>query len=232
MHRSEPIPLSNEIFLNIYNDKKFRNSVAYAHKCFDSNGNLKYLKTCSYPKSYSLTQGQKNEALQELQADREKTLSEIKGQLIFVGMGMEYSPRYEDDVCNHRVRTYFQNPDGHNFFIEFGRGRGDELRIDHANDCDMEFLYSETLKKWYEIRNKAEYQSTDYYKASHMIEKYQEQPFYNYKGLENRNTPQLKYTLQNLLFVVNEYFECNFSQVDVDNHTLRCDDFICQSPNF
>lgn len=52
---------------------------------------------------------------------------------------------------------------------------------------------------------------------------------YNYKCLETK-TPELKYTYQNVLKLVNEYFSCNFKEIVVDYYNISCDGVLCESP--
>jgi len=198
------LTLTDEKLQEIYTNKKFRNEVAHAHGYTRASGESG-LKTCSYPVEYTVTTEQQQKAQDELNREKAVLLKDIaeKNKLVFVGMGMTYEPRYEDDVCNHRIRTYFTNAAGNKFFIEFGTGRGDSTRIDHAIDItkqEKEERGERTDGKWIN----------------------------NYNSLERRDSLP-KYTFSNLLNLVNREFGCKFTSIEVDNYTLS-PDFICNSP--
>lgn len=187
--------LTDEKFQDIYTDEKFRNQVAFAHRCYTADQQFKHLKTCSYPVDYIVTEEQKNIAETERQRAKNEAKENLGNKLVFVGMGSEYASRYEGDICNYRVRTYFLNKFGIKCFIEVGTGRNpEEMRVDHA----MFRVGSDDEKN-------------------------------NYHGLERRDSYP-KYTLENLLNIVNSNFDCNFSEIEIDQHTLSPDEFICVSP--
>lgn len=50
----------------------------------------------------------------------------------------------------------------------------------------------------------------------------------NYNNLER--SPKQKYTYNNLLNLINKNFECNFSQIVIDNYTFSSDEFTSISP--
>jgi len=198
------IVLTPEKFQEIYKDEKFRNAVAYAHACADAQGRHKHFLALMYPIDYIVTSEQITIAQKEVERAKKEALKNLGNKLVFVGMGMTYSPRYEGDVCNHRIRTEFQNPSGRRFFIELGTGKsGTELmRCDHAIDRTRQD----------ELNDHPEHQGE----------------FYNYLGLERNQWP--KYSLSAILKLVNENFECKFTEIEIDNFTLSPDEFICKSP--
>lgn len=198
------LELTPEKLNEIYSNEKLRNDVAFAHGCLNSRGEFLYKKTCSYPVEYKVTDEQIKIANEERLRAKQQTIKDNEGKLMFVGMGMTYEPRYEDDVCNHRVRTEFMNSKGRLFFIEFGTGsKYDEMRIDHAIDRDLE--------------NKCKENRTN------------DQPYNNYKGLERMNNLP-KYTKRNILNFVNSHFDCNFKEIVIDNYNVSPSDFISVSP--
>ena len=97
------------------------------------------------------------------------------------------------------------NAKGNKYFIEFGTGRGENARIDHAID--------ETKR---ELIDAGKQSSGEWIN--------------NFNGLERREHMP-KYTLTNLLNLVNKEFGCKFTSIEVDNYTLNTNDFICISPN-
>lgn len=187
--------LTPEKLSEIYTDKKFRNTVAFAHVCLDVNSQFKHKKTCDYPISYIVTDEQINEAKKELEKDKENLKNNLSNKLVFVGMGMTIATEQKDSIANHRIRTNFINSKGTKCFIEVGRGSNIlDMRIDHAI-----FNYGSDDEK------------------------------NNYNGLE-RAKHNAKFTLPELLNLVNSSFDCNFKAIEVDNFTLSTDDFICKSP--
>ena len=198
------IVLTPEKFQDIYTDEKFRNSVAYAHGYTLKDGE-EGCKTCTYPVEYIVTVEQIHAANLEIERKKKEVLNQLGNKLVFVGMGMTYTPKYEDDVCNHRIRTYFVNAKGNKYFIEFGTGRGENARIDHAID--------ETKR---ELIDAGKQSSGEWIN--------------NFNGLERREHMP-KYTLSNLLILINKEFGCKFTSIEVDNYTLNTNDFICISPN-
>lgn len=225
--------LTEEKFQEIYKSEKFRNEVASAHWQCDKGGRKLHKITCSYPITYKVTEGQVKEAQEELKRAIKKAAKENTYKLLFIGMGSEYSPRYEDDVCNFRIRTEFLNPEGKRFFIEFGTGRNEgDLRIDHAIDRDLEIKMNEKASEYIKLANEARknmnFQKETFYRNE--VNKWMEQPYNNYKGLEHSAQYLGKYTKENLLKIVNENFGCNFKELVIDNYNLSCDGVICESP--
>lgn len=191
--------LTKEKFAEIYANEEFRNQIAYAHGTSQHEGFTRI--TCSYPLQWLVTDAQIQEAQEEIERRKAQVIAENTGKLMFVGMGMTYAERYADDVCNHRIRTEFVNRTGNKYFIEFGTGTGDRMRIDHSIDRTLE-------------------ESAPY---DHR------QPYNNFAKLEHmRDLP--KYTLTNVLNIVNKYFNCDFKEVVVDNYNVSTDDFISVSP--
>lgn len=196
--------LTDEKFKDIYTDEKFRNEVAYAHQCMNSQGKFKHHKTCSYPIDYIVTEEQIRLAEEERQKGKKLAIEKAKNKLVFIGMGSSYAPRFEGDVCNHRIRTEFTNMHGNRFFIEICRAsRNEDLHITHSIDRTKQDLLEDAHDKQGE--------------------------FYNCKDLE-RNVPMLKYTFHNVRDLINEKFDCRFKEIYVDEHNLTTDDIICESP--
>ena len=189
---------------NIYTNIKLRNAVAYAHQCCDKNGNFMHYKALLYPQSFIVNIDQINEAKAEIKRVKNILIESAKtdNKIYFTGMGMEYQERYDDDVCNHRIRAEFKNKIGRTFFIEFGTGRVNNLRIDHAIDKSLQKRREE--------------------------ERVSIQDYNNFKGLE-RNGDLGIYSKVNLLSIINKYFNCNFSEIIIDNYNISPDDIISQS---
>ncbi len=197
------IILTDEKFKEIYTSEQFRNQVAYAHQHCNSNGVFIEFITCSYPVTYIVTPEQIEEAKKECERAKIERINGIGNKLVFVGMGMDYLPRYEGDPANHRIRTEFKNIHGNEFFIEVGTNGPENMRIDFAIDRTMQKKLNDEVNK--------------------------QSQFYNYHGLE-RSKNIYTYTKERILSLVNREFDCKFIEMEVDNYNLSTDDFICQSP--
>lgn len=193
--------LDKESFKEIYKNEELRNAVAFAHSVCNERGQEEFKKALLYPISYKVNKAQIEEA-NVLRLKRQKeVLRKNKHNLLFCGMGMNFNPTIKDGIGNHRIRTEFLNSDGIRCFIELGTGRTDNnLRIDFAI-----LNYGTKDAKGY-----------DNYK-------------YNYKLLETQ-TPILKYTYENVLNLVNKYFNCNFKKIIVDYYNIECNGVLCISP--
>ncbi len=226
------IELTNEKFQEIYTNESFRNEVAWAHSHCDSSGKEKYKATCSYPTKYITTEEQIKEAKKEQDRRKVEVLEETKNALVFVSMGMSYEPKFENDVCSYRVRTEFLNVEGNKYFIEFSSGRGNGLLINHSIDRTFQ---EKADKDYHEKRTQlTEDQESGKINRSKFIELLRglERPqSVNFQNLERCDTvKQMDYTTNNLMDIVNEYFNCNFKKVVIDEYNLSCDDVLCQSP--
>jgi hypothetical protein len=60
-------------------------------------------------------------------------------------------------------------------------------------------------------------------------EKYQQQPYRWYKKEDWQNL-KLKYTNENVISLVNNLFDCNFTEIVIDYCHLTTDDYISTSP--
>ena len=196
------IKLNKTTFKKIYTNEELRNAVAYAYIVADEHGKDLYKKALLYPISYKVTEEQIKESNKLIKKRKKEVLKENNTNLLFVGMGMEFKPILKNGVGNHRIRTEFLNKKGVKCFIEVGTGTNqeDNLRVDFAI-----FNYGTKDSKGF-----------DNYK-------------YNYKDLE-RKTPALKYTYENVLNLVNKYFNCNFKKMVVDNYNISCESVLCKSP--
>lgn len=225
--KKETIILTNEQFSDIYTNESFRNAVAFAHGCCDSSGKHQHYKALDYPNEYIVTPEQIEAAKAEYaRAKAEKVANLPKGALVFVGMGMEYKSRFEGDLCNHRIRTEFYNSEGRHFFIEVGTGRGNDYRVDFSIDRDLQIEYDSKLNEALNKRNALKQYSPEWDAANEVANKYWQQPYYNFGGIEKRNFSE-KYTKENILKLINETFGCSYTSIEVDNYTLRTEDFTC-----
>lgn len=165
------------------------------------SGNEAWLKAMIYPIDYKVTQQQKELALAEILRAKQEKLETLGNKLVFVGMGMTYSG---DDVGNYRIRTEFKNAGGLQFFIELSSAGSDSnpkwAMVHHAIYRELTFLLGEPKE------------------VSHD----------NYKNLEYNSS--VVYTKESILEFINKNFGCSFKEMEVDNYTFNCEEFVCQSP--
>lgn len=220
--------LTSEKFSDIYTNESFRNAVAFAHKCYDKYSCFLHYKALDYPNEYIVTTEQIEAAKTEYnRAKAEKVANLQKGQFVFVAMGCDRPIKTEDEINNHRVRTEFKNTEGRHFFVEFCYlEKQDSYTCDYSIDRDLENEYSEKLNEALSKRNALEKFSPEWNEANKVCEKYRGQPYYNYGGIQHKSNSE-RFTKGNILKLINETFGCNYISVEVDEHTLRTEDFIC-----
>lgn len=224
---------TQEVISQIGIDHKTTKEFHYAHEVCDSNFNLKHYCAMMYPHRYIVSAELKDFATTEYErmlSDKLKEVNASPNKLYFVGMGMPYEARYDDDVCNHRIRTEIVNPGGQNFFIEVGTWGEELMRIDFVIDRDMQDLYEEKALYY---RNKINEQGGfwKHGKGSYLYEeyqKYQSQPYYWYKKDEWFSL-RTKYTKENVLKLVNKLFDCKFTSLEVDYYFLSTEDYKSKS---
>lgn len=195
--------MTHEIMQGIYSSEKFRNAVAYAHGCYTSDMKFKHFKAMDYPRNYIVTPEQIEEAKKEKERAKVELLKTLGNKLVFVGMGMTYESKYEGDPCNHRIRTEIINNKGIRFFIEIGTGyNGMKMRVDHSINRTIQDSYNDSVNH--------------------------QGKFYNWANLERRSDLP-DYTIQNIIEMVNRAYDCNFTEMIVDNYNLTTEDYISTS---
>jgi len=226
--KKEAIILSNERFSTIYTNESFRNAVAFAHKCCDKHSCFLHYKALDYPNEYIVTTEQIEAAKAEYaRAKAEKVANLQKGALIFVCMGGDREIKSDDEINNYRVRTEFKNSEGRHFFVEFSYfDKQDSFICDYSIDRDLENEYSEKLEEFLNKRNALRLYSAEWKEVNKVCEKYWGQPYYNYGGIQHKSYTE-RFTKGNILKIINETFGCDYTSVELDEHTLRTEDFIC-----
>lgn len=224
------IDFTPELLENLETNDRLIREMHFSHSCCDMGG--KHLFYCTMYKGsrYKTSIEQKETASKLYAINKDKKIKSLGNKLVFVGMGMEYPERYEDDVCNHRIRTEIINKDGRRFFIEVGTWGEELMRIDHVVDRDQQKEYEDKLNA---IHDKI-VEMGGFCKVSEdnpiMINyrKYQSQPYHWYKK-EDWGSLRIKYTKENVLRLVNKLFDCNFTEMDVDYNYLTTQDYISTS---
>lgn len=220
-----------ELFSELGTNTKLTREVNFAHPCADRNSNFLHFCTMYGGNRYKTTIDQKNAAKILYDKNVKKAIDAVGTNLVFVGMGMDYAQRYDDDVCNHRIRTEIVNPQGRKFFIEVGTWGADLMRIDFVIDRDLENEYKEKLQ----ITREKIIARGGYHKVLQSdplyinLKKYQEQPYYWYKK-EVWKDLKPRYTKQNVIELVNSLFDCNFIEMAIDYDHLTTEIYSSISP--
>lgn len=211
---------------------RFTREVNFSHSVCNAQSVHQFYCTMYGGKRYKTTQEQKEQAEKLYQINKQKAINSVGNKLVFVGMGCEYSARYEDDVCNHRIRTEIVNPEGKRFFIEVGTWGNELTRIDHVVNRDQEDEYKEK-ESFYRQRIEAKgggYRYSDKNDPDVIAYRnFQNQPYHWYKH-EQWKDLKIKYTNQNVLNLVNTLFDCKFTEMAVDYDHLTTEDYTSISP--
>lgn len=229
--RTQYLEFPAELFGELETNEKLAREVNFAHGVGDAGGSLLHYCTMYDGKRYKTTLEQKEHAAKIYASNVQKAIDNIGTKLVFVGMGMGYTERYEGDVCNHRIRTEIINPKGRKFFIEVGTWGPERMRIDYVIDRDQENNYAERVQHY---RNQIQIRG-GFNKVSQSdplfigLKKYQEQPYYWYKKDVWQDLNQ-KYTKSNVINLVNTLFDCNFKEMEIDLDHLTTDIYSSISP--
>lgn len=221
----------SELLSQLDTNERLTREVNYSHGVCDAQSHHLHYCTMYGGNRYKTTQEQKDKAAKLYALNVQKAVKNVGNKLVFVGMGMDYKARYEDDVCNHRIRTEIINPEGRKFFIEVGTWGNERMRIDHVIDRDLQIHYE---KKQIEFRDQIN-SNGGFSKLSHSsplyvdYKKFQKQPYHWYKR-EVWQDLRTKYTKQNVIDLVNKLFDCNFTEVEIDYNHLTTDIYSSVSP--
>jgi hypothetical protein len=198
--------LSDEEFEKYSVNDAFIHEVTWAHGCCDSNGNHQYFKAMTYyhlGTDFKVTQKQKDQARRLYDKRKEEILQDKGDKLLFVGMGMNFTPENPLFIGNHRIRTYFKNNDDVLCFVEFGTNRtNDKMRCDHAL-----INTKQNNNEWVSLSER--------------------------DGSEKRiklleHNINIDYTKQNVIMLVNKYFNCSFKEMSVEYYFITTDDYISE----
>lgn len=221
----------SELLSQLGTNERLTREVNYSHGCSNSLGHHLHFCTMYDGKRYKTTQEQKDKASKLYAFNVKKAIQNVGNKLVFVGMGMDYAARYDNDVCNHRIRTEITNPEGRKFFIEVGTWGNERMRIDFVVDRDQEIHYADQCQN---VRNEI-LKRGGYHKVSFSdplyidLKKYQEQPYYQYKKEEYKDL-NIKYTKQNVIDLVNNLFDCHFTEMEIDYNHLTTNIYSSISP--
>lgn len=221
----------SELLSQLGTNERLTREVNYSHGVCNAQSHHLHYCTMYDGKRFKTSQEQKDKASVLYALNVKKAIENTKNKLVFVGMGMDYAARYNDDVCNHRIRTEIINPEGRKFFIEVGTWGNERMRIDFVVDRDQEIYYADQCQN---VRNEI-LKRGGYHKVSFSdplyidLKKYQEQPYYHYKREEYKDL-NIKYTKQNVIDLVNNLFNCHFTEIEIDYNHLTTDIYNSVSP--
>lgn len=225
------ITLTDELFKNIYSDPKFRNDIIFAAKWIDKSNSVEQWHASSYPKKYIVTEEQITIAKDEREKANISIREKHKNDLLFKAMGFEFSPRWEDDITNHRIRTYFKNRRGRLFFIEILASNDKKLIVDCAQDIDAEREFKakqEAINIEMQKYNRGDSAYFNLQKKKNDL--WSEEPTCNYGGVRKLEDKYIC-TQSDIIRLVNEVFECDFKRMIIDEYNIKLadDEALCQS---
>jgi len=228
--------LTDEKFQEIYTNKKFRNDVANAngwYSSFDTGNKFKGFVTVSYPISYIVTEEQIKEARFLKEEQKEITLNSFReGQLVLVGMGMEFDENYDED------KDYWEH------FLESKEKGHEEMSEEDEDAIVKDILEKEKSRSRIQASDIKNFRvrgyfldrkgdkfflefSTCYNGLLHVdfsIKHTRKGKHYNYKKLDG--CVDLDYNKENILKIVNYNFDVLFDEVVIDNYDLGCDEYV------
>ena len=112
--------MTDEHFRHLIKEDYWISHIAHPVKCCYADGRFKHFRTCTYPYEYILSDEQISIAKKEYQRRHNEELANLKkGELAFVCMGMDFTPRTKNGIGNHRIRAEFRNSKGTHYFVEF-----------------------------------------------------------------------------------------------------------------
>jgi len=223
--------LTEQEFNQIFTDAKLRNAVVFAHASYDSGMKLIGFVALVYPDNYLVTTEQIEKATQIYEEEKRKTFEEHKNDLIFCGMGCDYDPQYDDDICNHRIWTQFENSKGKHYLLEFQHTTDYNLYLSAFCDFDTEKEYND---RWEAMRIKRDGfrpRDDEWKQINREMQELGLQYCFNSHPLMKERS-DLKYTRANILELINKEFDCLFNDIVIDLYNIHPSDqkIFCYSP--
>ncbi len=183
-------------------DNKQLQNIAFAHWVQDKR-NWDYKKAFwKYPNAYKVTDIQIQEAQEELNKRKQEELNKrkqeelkkYKNKLVFVNMWLEFKSETWY-IWNHRIRSRFKNKDNDICFLEVWTNNYMNSRKDNKElICDFAINKTRDPKNNYNYNN--------IYNKINCI-----------KDWKITNNNYYEYTKENLLKIVNYYFNCNYKKI-------------------
>ena len=218
-------------FSQIFSDAKLRNAIVFAHKSYDSGMKFIGFVALGGLDRYLVTSEQIEKAKQFYEEAKRQTFEQHKNDLIFCGMGCDYDAQYDDDVCNHRIWTQFENSKGKHYLLEFQHTNDYNLYLSAFCDFDAEEEYN---NQWEALRvQRDEYRPRDdrWKEINKEMQELGLKFAFNSHPLMKERL-EFKYTQTNILLLVNREFDCNFNNIVIDLYNIHPSDkkIFCYSP--
>lgn len=198
--------MTDEMFQQFINDDKWISDIAHPVRCCDRLGNLMNYRTCTYPLEYIITEEQIAIAKERYAKRHDEVLASIrKGELVFCAMGSNYAPRFDRDVCNHRMRCYLKSTDGRMWFVELCR------TAEHWEKQGYGFYYDYA----YEVID-----GEEHYEISPVFTAVQGSSF---DGRINK-----PYAWENVLAEINHRFGCSYTSARLERYFVTYEEWVCE----
>ena len=209
MYRPNQATITDELFEQFIKEDKWIHEIRNACKCCYSDGSFRYYRTVTYPTEYIVSEHQIEIAAKLYDKRHDEVLANIKkGELVFRAMGGSYSPRFEDDVCNHRMRCYFKSSCGRTWFAELCRTS--EEREEKGIGFYYDFAFGVIDgKSCYDIS------------PSFPIIEQGGHRFYN-------RDIYRPFTWKNVLEEINSRFGCNYTSARLENYFVGYKEWVCE----
>lgn len=117
-----------------------------------------------------------------------------------------------------------------NSLLFIGMGMTYETETDIGNHrIRTEFLNRDGRRFFVEFGTA---RNRDYMRCDHSIEYVGDESRRNFANLERYSKPEgiCRYTPEEVLKLVNKKFDCNFTEIFIDNYDLSCEGVMCESP--
>ena len=223
--------LTEQEFNQMFTNEKLRNAIAFAHGSYDSG--MKFIGVVALVGSdrYLVASEQIEKAKQFYEEAKRQTFEQHKNDLLFCGMGCDYEALYDDDVCNHRIWTQFENSKGKHYLLEFQHTTDYNLYLSAFCDFDSEAEYN---NQWEELRRQRdEFRPRDdkWKEINKIMQELGSQYCFNSHPLMKERA-ELKFTRANILELVNREFDCYFNDIVIDLYNIHPSDqkIFCFSP--
>lgn len=199
--------LTDELFAQAMACDEGIHECATANTYCDKNARPigKYVNYPSWENVHDITDEQVAIAKENYQRRRNECIAGIKrGEIVFVAMGGDYTPKIENGVGNYRMRCDFFNSAGEQFFIELSccndAGKEQSFWVDFSIDRRIQKRHNDGL----EIRSG-----------------------YNAKGVEKTQI-KMPYTWDNVVKFINKTYGCDYKSARLFRYFVDPDDYFCE----
>lgn len=217
--------LTDELFAQAMACDKGIYECATANGYCDKNHRLigKYVNYPSWRDVHDISDEQIAIAKENYQRRKNEELANIKrGEIVFVAMGGDFTPKIENGVGNYRMRCDFRNSAGEQFFIEL---------CAYHPDPDKGFYVDFSIDRQLQKQHENE--------VSAMVERNKNRPFlerehttsipqyyYNAKGVQKKSF-EIPFTWDNVVKFINETYGCNYKSARIFRYFIRPEDYVC-----